>query len=72
MTCAAIVITLVAETVSLWTMTGVPVNVCTYDINGLRWNERQVGISCDKEPNKVPDQLLAIAIANRCTPPKKD
>ena len=70
MNCVAITIALAAETTSLWTMTGVPVNVCTYEINGLRWNERQVGISCDKEPKKVPDQLLAIAIANRCTPAK--
>ena len=72
MNCAAIVITLVAQSTSLWTMTGVPVNVCTYDINGLRWNERQVGLSCNKEPKKVPEQLLSIALANQCVPPKKD
>lgn len=63
--CKEIIIKLIIETTSLWTMTGVPVAVCTYDVAGVQHVERQFGF-CSKQPKKLPDTVLKIAIHNAC------
>lgn len=63
--CTEIVVRLVAETMSLWAMTGMPISVCTYEANGAQWKERQA-MSCSHKPSKIPPQVLEIAKHNAC------
>jgi hypothetical protein len=65
MTCSAILIRLVVESLSAWTMTGIPVALCTYDVGGVRFTERQF-YSCSAQPRKVPEQVLRVATHNSC------
>ena len=64
--CSPIIIKLVAEAMSLWAMTSVPVMVCTYDVNGAQFTVRQVGVSCSKQPSKIPATTERIAMHNAC------
>lgn len=67
MSCAAIAITLVQVTISNWTMTGVPVQICTYQVGTEQHRERQFGVSCSAQPKKKIDEMtLRIAEHNAC------
>lgn len=64
--CKEIAIKLIAEAISLWSMTGVPVLKCTYDVNHVKVVERQVGFECSEQPKKIPDKVLKLAMFNAC------
>lgn len=64
--CKEIAIKLVAETISLLSITGVPVYKCTYEVNHIQVVERQVGFECSEQPKKIPDKVLRLAMFNAC------
>jgi hypothetical protein len=70
MSCAAIAITLAQTVISNWTMTGVPVQVCVYQVGTEKHIERQVGLTCTKQPKKkISEQTLRLAEHNACAAP---
>ena len=68
MSCAPVVFTLIYETVSLFSLTGVPVVKCTYAAHGSAFIQRQVGVDCDKFPTaeSIPKKAMLLATQNAC------